>query len=67
MLLYRKRWKEDDNHGQNKKIENECDIKRYGKRESCKGGRAYIPCICYGGERCNTGSTVNAGNMSVFA
>ena len=21
----------------------------------------------YGGERCNTGSTVNAGNMSVFA
>ena len=50
MLLYRKRWKEDDNHGQNKKIKNECDIKRYGKRELCKGGRAYIPCICYGGE-----------------
>ena len=23
MLLYRKRWKEDDNHGQNKKIEND--------------------------------------------
>ena len=34
MLLYRKRWKEDDNHGQNKKIENECDIKRYDKRLS---------------------------------
>ena len=42
-------------------------MKRYGKRESCKGGRAYISCICYGGERCNTGSAVNAGNMSVFA
>ena len=67
MLLYRKRWKEDDNHGQNKKIENECDIKRYDKRESCKGGRAYLSCICYGGERCNTGSTINAGNMAVFA